>query len=138
MSRFALRLLVTSAVVVMLMGAATIPASAHAELVSSDPPSGSVLERAPRVVTLWFGEALAPTLSAARLIDEDGNPVAGTRSTVGADEVTLTLDLPEIGGGRFSVLWQVLSADDGRSSGGAIVFAVGSAGAGVGGSVARR
>ena len=34
-----------------------------------------MLERAPRVVTLWFGEALAPTLSAARLVDEDGNPV---------------------------------------------------------------
>jgi len=113
----------------MLMVLAAIPASAHAVLVASDPPSGAGLARSPHTVTLWFDERIDDLDSAGRLVDENGRDVPGVRSTVGADPTVLELALPELAAGRYSVLWQVRSADDGHRGDGAIVFTAGLVGA---------
>lgn len=113
----------------VLMVLAAIPASAHAVLVASDPPSGAGLARSPHTVTLWFDERIDGPDSAGRLVDENGRDVPGVRSTVGADPTVLELALPEVAAGRYSVLWQVRSADDGHRGDGAIVFTAGLVGA---------
>lgn len=51
-------------------------ASAHAELLSSDPQPGAVLDAAPAHVTLTFNEAVEISLRAIRLFDGTGSSIA--------------------------------------------------------------
>jgi len=59
-----MRILRRSAALILGAGAAMLllaqPASAHADLVRSDPPNGSVLAHAPSVARLWFSEEISP------------------------------------------------------------------------------
>jgi len=102
------------------------PASAHALLVDSDPASGATAAAPPRVVRLWFSEDIAPRFGSARLVDRDGRAVGGTRVIAQrGDPRLLTLELPALQAGTYGVLWQVLAENDGHTTSGVVVFAVG-------------
>jgi copper transport protein len=103
------------------------PASAHADLVRSDPPDGSVLAHAPSVARLWFSEEISPEFSSARVVDHAGATITGSRTQAGGDPLQLTVELPSLGTGTYGLVWRVLAEDDGHTTRGVIVFTVGGA-----------
>jgi copper transport protein len=128
------RILLRSAALALGAGAAMLllaqPASAHADLVRSDPPDGSVLAHAPGAARLWFSEEISPKFSSARLVDRTGATITGSRAQVdGGDPRQLTVDLPSLGAGSYGLVWRVLAEDDGHTTGGVVVFTVGAAAA---------
>src|SRR5258706_10667472 len=130
----AVRILLRSAALVLGTAAAMLllaqPASAHANLVRSDPPDGSVLAYAPSVARLWFSEEISPKFSSARVVDSTGATVTGSPAQPGAgDPRQLTVKLPSLGTGTYGLVWRVLAEDDGHSTGGVVVFTVGAAAA---------
>jgi len=128
------RILLRSAALVLGTAAAMLllaqPASAHADLVRSDPPDGSVLAYAPSVARLWFSEEISPKFSSARLVDGTGATITGSRAqAVGGDLRQLIVELPSLGTGTYGLVWRVLAEDDGHTTGGVVVFTVGAAAA---------
>src|SRR6478752_9186156 len=131
--RVAIVLVVVLAVVligVLLAGAfGASPASAHAVLVSSDPPSGAVLATSPAQVRLRFSEDVAGKLVKVRLVDPTGAAVPGTTTVTGGREVQLVL--PSLPTGSYAVVWSVVAEDDGHETSGSVAFGVGTAPGGV-------
>jgi copper transport protein len=106
------------------------PASAHADLVRSDPPDGSVVAHAPSVARLWFSETISPRFSSARVVDHTGATITGSHLQLGGgDQAQLTVQLPSLGTGTYGLVWQVLAEDDGHTTRGVVVFSVGGAAA---------
>src|SRR5262252_4023151 len=130
----AVRILLRTAA--LALGAAVVmvllarPASAHADLVRSDPPDGSVLTHAPSVARLWFSETISPKFSSARVVDHTGATITGSHLQAGGgDPAQLTVQLPSLGTGTYGLVWQVLAEDDGHTTRGVVVFTVGGAAA---------
>src|SRR5262249_59892972 len=106
------------------------PASAHADLVRSDPPDGSVLAYAPGVARLWFSEEISPEFSSARVVDGTGTVITGSRTQAdNGDPRQLTVELPDLRTGTYGLVWRVLAEDDGHATSGVVVFTVGGAAA---------
>ncbi|MDT4933058.1 MAG: copper transport protein [Pseudonocardiales bacterium] len=104
------------------------PAAAHAVLVTSDPANGATVAAAPGSVRLWFSEEISAQLSGARLVDHDGNAVAGSQAVAArGDPRLLELALPHLAHGTYGVLWRVLAEDDGHTTNGVVLFNVGAA-----------
>jgi copper transport protein len=87
-------------------------ASAHAELLSSDPQPGAVLDQAPAHVTLTFTEPVESSLGAIRLFDGTGTSIdiGAARHPDGRGEV-VEIDLPDLANGSYVVDWRVVSSD---------------------------
>jgi copper transport protein len=99
---------------------------AHAFLIRSDPADNSVLEEAPQAARLWFSEALIPGLSSAHILDLDGNQIEIDSIQVDpSDPKLMTLGLPQLEQGVYTVSWEVSSAFDGHASRGYFVFRIG-------------
>ena len=121
----------------LALGAAAVmvllaqPASAHADLVRSDPPDGSVLAHAPGVARLWFSETISPKFSSARVVDHTGATITGSHLQTGGggDPTQLTVELPNLGTGTYGLVWRALAEDDGHTTRGVVVFTVGGAAA---------
>jgi len=131
------RILLRSAALVLGAAAATLllarPASAHADLVRSDPSDGSVLAHAPGVARLWFSEEISPEFSSARVVDRTGATVNGSVVHAGGgDPRQLTVELPSLGKGTYGLVWRALAEDDGHATSGVVVFTVGGAAAAAG------
>jgi copper transport protein len=130
------RILLRSAALALAVATATVllaqPASAHADLVRSDPANGSVLARAPSVARLWFSEEISPEFSSARIVDRTGATITGAHAQAGGDPRQLTVELPGLQKGTYGLVWRVLAEDDGHRTGGVVVFTVGGAAAATG------
>lgn len=111
------------AVVVVLVVGTAGPASAHASLVSVDPPDGARLDESPPTVTLTFSEAISVDLGGVRVLDADGTSVhVGAARVEGA---VATVDLrPDLPPGTYIVAYRVVG-EDGHPVRGGSVFAVG-------------
>lgn len=85
-------------------------ASAHDELVATDPAAGAVLTEAPDTLTLSFSAELLPEPGATevRVTDAGGTTLAEGAPVISGTTVTQAL-LP--GAGDYSVLWRVVSSD---------------------------
>jgi copper transport protein len=133
----AVRVLLRSAALVVGVGLATLllaqPASAHADLVRSDPADGARLLQPPTVARLWFSEEISPEFSAARVVDGHGSTVAGSALQADTgDPRLLAVKLPDLAAGTYGVVWRVLAEDDGHTTRGVVVFTVGAAAAAAG------
>ena len=97
-----------TALALALLGAA--PASAHAQLVETDPADGEQLDEAPTSVELTFSEHIEQIGSQVVITDAGGTEVQDGDPQI--DGPTLTQDLiderPE---GSYTVQWRVVSAD---------------------------
>jgi copper transport protein len=99
------------------------PASAHAELVATDPADGAIVEKAPEALTMQFSEAVSLRPDGVRVLDSSGARVdAGSASADGSD-VTVPLD-GTIDDGTYVVAWRAVSAD-GHPIRGSYTFSVG-------------
>lgn len=125
-ARWATRLV--SALVTALVGLALCagPASAHTELLGSDPEQGSVLPSAPRTATLRFNEPIRVVAEAVTLLTAEGAELPSTATSV---DTEVQVDLPgALAPGTYTLGWRVISAD-GHPVTGALVFSVGEASA---------
>lgn len=116
------------ALAIVLSGSA--PASAHADLVETDPAEGAVVETAPETVTLTFNEPVRLTSQEIAVYDAQGEPVA---SSAGASDAVVSVDLTgaaDLADGTYVVSWNVLSGD-GHPIAGALSFSVGAPSASV-------
>lgn len=110
--------------------ATAAPATAHDQLLESDPGDGEHLDAAPSSVTMTFsGELLVLDESTAGavvlVVDAEGEDWATGEVEVRGRNVTAALrtDIPD---GGYQVRWQVVS-EDGHPIAGVIPFAVGDA-----------
>ncbi|HEU0022819.1 MAG TPA: copper resistance protein CopC, partial [Dehalococcoidia bacterium] len=99
---------------------------AHANLARSEPSPNSVLEAPPEKVTIWFTEPLEPEFSQIRVLDVQGDPVDRGDSTVDrTDPTVMSVDLPHLPDGTYTVAWVNVSTVDSHRVRGSFVFAVG-------------
>ncbi len=109
----------------IVLAAGGSPASAHANLASSDPASGTSLPKAPSEIRLTFTESPDPALSTILVLGS-----GGTKLSVGPPTLqpprTLTVSLPaHMPDGVYTVSWQVVSRQDGHETAGVFAFGVG-------------
>jgi methionine-rich copper-binding protein CopC len=106
------------------------PASAHANLVQSDPPAQSVLTRAPTQVRLIYSEAVDPRSIEVSVLDAQRNRVDQGDAALapGANDVVAISLNPGLAGGVYTIQWKVTSAVDGHTTLGLVPFTVGDAG----------
>jgi copper transport protein len=96
-------------------------ASAHANLVSSEPAEGSVLAISPQRLTLTFNESVEPLV--LRIVDPAGQ--ISEISDIGVRGNTVAFAAPQtLGTGTHLLSWRVVSAD-GHPVGGTLTFSVG-------------
>lgn len=120
--RVARRWVGIAAVAAVLVLAWAAPASAHAELIETDPAEGSVLEVAPDVVRLTFNEPVRGVPDGVQVFDAEGEPLASSSRT-SDNYLLVTLD-EDITDGTVVVAWRVVSAD-GHPIAGTLSFSVG-------------
>ena len=116
------------AVLLALTGVLSIgvAADAHALVRSSTPADGADLERAPAQVSITFTEWPDPRLSVIHVLDVGGRRVEqGGARPVPGDRYTLTVALPALPNGVYTVTWTTVSAVDGHVAGGFFAFGVG-------------
>lgn len=107
----------------VLLVLAAGPASAHAELESTDPAAGAVLPRPPEQVRLRFTESVTTPTGGVRVIAPDGTRVDPV--SVRARGALVTVELPPVlARGSYLVVWRVVS-DDSHPVAGSFSFAVG-------------
>ena len=111
------------ALLLVLLAAA--PASAHAVLVSSDPPANASLDTAPSAITLKFTEPVEVALGSVRVLDARGGRAdRGRVDHPGGDASQVRVELRDGLQGGYAVAWRVVSADSHPVSG-AFTFGVG-------------
>ncbi|MGI8690151.1 MAG: copper resistance protein CopC [Thermomicrobiales bacterium] len=101
-----------------------MPVAAHASLLQTDPPPNSTLDHSPDVISLHFDQPLQAGFSKVTVFDASQRPVTMVPNPAsGTDPSALTIGVPTLKTGVYSVLWQVLSPD-GHPVRGAFVFTV--------------
>lgn len=98
---------------------------AHAVLDRSIPSAGSELLIVPSQIEMWFTEPIEPAYSGARLLDTTGTEISTPPTiTDPNDPYRLTLPLPTLAPGVYTVAWHNLSSADGHQWQGAFAFTV--------------
>ena len=93
-------------------GLLATPAGAHAVLVRSTPPGRATLAEKPDRVQLWFNERLEPAFSSLSVWSSAGAQVDARDARVGPDDARrLSVTLPRLSSGVYSVRYRVLSVD---------------------------
>ncbi|MFM9587831.1 copper resistance CopC/CopD family protein [Streptomyces scabiei] len=117
-------LLGTALILFLLAGAGS--ASAHAALKGSDPADGSVLDVAPKDITLRFTESVSLLQDSIRVVDPENRAVdTGKPGRAGGRSDTASVTLPTgLDDGTYTIAWRVVSADSHPISG-ALLFSVG-------------
>lgn len=113
--------------VAMLVVGGLVPATAaaHAELVTSDPAANAALLEAPRSLSLTFSEAVDTPSATVSVLDTRQQPVQGVGSvSVDAAGTTVSVALPTLTPGTYTVSYQVTSAVDGHVTSGSFAFLI--------------
>ena len=99
-------------------------ASAHAELVRAEPPVDSTIIAPPGELHLYFTEEVATSDPApsVRVLDENGNEQVVTVVPNGRE---LTVTVPSLSPGVWTVSWSVKSVTDGHILSGTYAFRIG-------------
>jgi methionine-rich copper-binding protein CopC len=86
------------------------PASAHDQLLSSDPKDGATLDEPPASISLTFSAAPLDTGIEIALVGPDGAATQGSDIQVDDEVVTAQL-APDLPPGEYAVAWHVVSSD---------------------------
>ncbi|HEV7863881.1 MAG TPA: CopD family protein [Acidimicrobiia bacterium] len=116
---------------VLALGAVLLaagPASAHAQLTTTEPVGGTTLAASPPRVVLRFGEAVEIPLGSIRVFASPSGKQVETGAAGHADGqgAAVAVKLPKLDKGTYIVTWRVSSADS-HPIHGAFTFIVGSA-----------
>jgi methionine-rich copper-binding protein CopC len=126
---FLVRAAVVGGLVLAASGLAAGTASAHAQLLLTDPANGAQLAGVPKVVTLTFNQPVLAIGSVLEVVGPGGNMAVGKPSLV--DREVHQAVRPGAPGGSYTVLWRVTSVD-GHPISGQFGFGTGGAAAGAG------
>lgn len=97
---------------------APIAALAHGQLESATPAPGATLDAAPDAVRLAFNEDLEPTFSSVKIADATGAPVTKEKARIdAANPRAMTLAVPKLSSGAYTVQWAVMTADAHKTKG---------------------
>ncbi|MBU9517630.1 copper homeostasis periplasmic binding protein CopC [Burkholderia multivorans] len=99
---------------------ALVPAAAfaHGKLESAAPASGSTVDVAPDVLRLTFNEDLEPTFSSIKVADASGAAITKEKAKVdGANPRVMTVAVPKLASGTYTVQWAVMTADAHKTKG---------------------
>src|SRR3989442_7384234 len=108
----------------VVLACATGMTSGHSVLQRSIPAANASLLAPPRQIVLIFSEPVVAGLSAAAVADRNGTVVSHA-STVAQDGRTLAISIGPLATGVYTVRWRVLSATDGHTTSGFLLFGVG-------------
>ena len=125
-SRPSTRALIAAATAVLIaVGGllAAAPASAHDELVSSDPAADAAIETLPAQLTLTFSRELAPDPGATELSVTDAAGTSLGDGEPSVDGTVVTQPLAGAASGVVTLLWKVVSSD-GHPISGELAFTV--------------
>lgn len=87
-------------------------APAHSLLVRSEPGRNATVTRAPERVRLWFSERIEPAYAKLSVWSWAGKQVdAGDAAVDSNDPALLSVSTPNLGPGRYTVRFRVLSVD---------------------------
>jgi copper transport protein len=106
--------------------AALVPAgaaSAHAELIATDPADGALVDKAPEALTMQFSEDVSLRPDGVRVLDAKGKRVDSGSASASGTDVTVPLE-GTIADGTYVVAWRAVSAD-GHPVRGSYTFSVG-------------
>ncbi len=119
-------LLLFLTLVAAIVVATSEAASAHAQLVQTDPASGAVLTDPPAAISLTFNEGVEISLGGIRLLAADGHRlVTGEPRHADGTSTKIAVELPQrLDNGTYVVSWRALSADS-HPVQGAFTFSVG-------------
>jgi copper transport protein len=119
-------LVVTLAVGLAVSLFAFVPsAAAHALPVKTDPSPRELVQAPPARVVIQFSENVNPEVASIRVLDQARRPVDSNDTTVDpADAHTVSVNLPLLKSGTYTVVWRVQSADDGHVSSGSYYFQI--------------
>ncbi len=110
----------------VLLAVGVTPALAHALLLRSIPDANAALDRSPAQVELFMSEGLDASFSKITVLDTTGKTVdAGDSRVDPADPTHMTVSLPSLPDGVYTVAWKALSSTDGHVTTGTFPFAVG-------------
>jgi methionine-rich copper-binding protein CopC len=113
--KFARQGIMDTLVVAFLL--ATVPTVfAHTSAVSMIPAADSTVT-APASVTIKFSGALEAKFSSIKVTSAEGHVVNKQASTIGSDNKTMTVALPTLPPGVYTVHWVGVSTDTHRSQG---------------------
>lgn len=114
-------------VVLVATAVTALPSYSHASVLRSDPADNAVLDTPPEQVRIWFTEPVAVDFSTFRMIDIQGQTVKLEGIQADPDDhKIITLLLPELASGVYSIHWNVLSEADGHDTQGVLAFGIGS------------
>src|SRR5207247_1867667 len=99
-------------------------ASAHSILQRSIPAATASLSTPPRQVVLVFSEPVVAGLSTATVVDRQ-SAVVSQAVAVAGDGRALAISVGPLATGVYTVRWRVLSATDGHTTSGFLLFGVG-------------
>jgi copper transport protein len=119
--RWVVEVALVAAVLVLVLVA---PASAHSELVRSDPPEGGLVAVGRTTLTLWFAEDADLPHSSFALHTSDGSTVPVTVGDDSAGSIVV-LDVPPLERAIHVLDWRVTSLEDGHATGGSLLFGAG-------------
>lgn len=99
------------AIIAAAAGAASL-AHAHAKLAASEPMPGSALQVAPKAIHLHFNEALEPAFSKIALFNAQQLALVLPAVAVDKDDSkTLSVTVPALTSGTYSVRWTAMTHD---------------------------
>ncbi len=88
------------------------PVMAHAALVKSDPPRRATLSTPPKQIQLWFNEKIEGAYASVVLLDSNKKSLTENNPEVVADDPkSVVLNIPEIGTGKYTIQYRVMSVD---------------------------
>jgi hypothetical protein len=105
--------------VLVLVGAllAAPPAFAHAFLSHASPSAGSETHVPPAAVTIVFTERVEPRFSSIEVRDAAGTKLPTGQPLAQGKAETLTIDLPKLAPGTYTVIWHAASVDTHKTEG---------------------
>ncbi|MUT65107.1 copper resistance protein CopC [Paenibacillus sp. NEAU-GSW1] len=107
-----------------LFGAFAPSAFAHATLDRATPQANEKMTASPPEVKLVFSEAIEQGVGALEVLDTKARKVTSETAALSGDRTTLSLKLPELAEGVYTVSYRIVS-EDGHPVSGSYVFVVG-------------
>ena len=85
--------------------------SAHATLEKVTPAQNSVVENAPKEITLQFNEPVHSKYSSIKIYDDNGSELTEVKPSTTGSSQTLTFPIENLNKGTHSIKWHTMSAD---------------------------
>ena len=118
--------LLAGATLLALFAAVSSRVDAHANQIKSSPSPNSELEVAPDRVIVWFSESIEESFSELTVLNAAADRVDLNDSSIDSSEPSvMSVSLPPLENGTYTVVWKNLSSIDGHKVVGSFVFAVG-------------